>query len=39
MWLLGLATGITMGGFIHLLLIISVVMVLAALFTQCLRLN
>ena len=28
LWLLGLVTGATMGGFIHLLLIIAIVMVL-----------
>ena len=28
MWLLGLVTGATMGGFIHILLVIAIVMVL-----------
>jgi hypothetical protein len=28
MWLLGLITGTTMGGFIHILLVIAIVMVL-----------
>jgi len=31
LWLLGLVTGATMGGFIHLLLIIAIVMVLVRL--------
>jgi hypothetical protein len=29
LWLLGLATSYTMGGFIHILLVIAIVMVLA----------
>jgi hypothetical protein len=29
LWLLGLVTGTTMGGFIHILLVIAIVMVLA----------
>jgi Family of unknown function (DUF5670) len=33
MWLLGLVTSYTMGGFIHLLLVIAVVMVLVNLIT------
>jgi hypothetical protein len=28
MWLLGLVTGATMGGFIHILLVVAIVMVL-----------
>ncbi len=31
LWLLGLVTGATMGGFIHILLIIAIVMVLVRL--------
>lgn len=31
LWLLGLVTGATMGGFIHILLVIAVVMVLLRL--------
>ncbi len=31
LWLLGLVTGTTMGGFIHILLVIAIVMVLVSL--------
>ena len=31
LWLLGLVTGATMGGFIHILLVIAIVMVLVRL--------
>ncbi len=33
MWLLGLVTSYTMGGFIHILLVVAVVMVLVNLIT------
>jgi len=33
MWLLGLVTGTTMGGFIHILLVIAIVMVLVRVIT------
>ena len=33
LWLLGLVTSTTMGGFIHILLVIAVVMVLVTLIT------
>ncbi len=33
LWLIGLVTSYTMGGFIHLLLIIALIMVLAGFFT------
>jgi hypothetical protein len=33
LWLLGIVTGATMGGFIHILLVIAVVMVLIRLIT------
>ena len=39
LWLLGLVTSSTMGGFIHILLVIAVVMVLVNLITGRKRLN
>lgn len=33
LWLLGLVTGATIGGFIHILLVIAVVMILVSLIT------
>jgi hypothetical protein len=33
LWLLGLVTGTTMGGFIHILLVIAIVMVLVRVIT------
>jgi uncharacterized membrane protein YtjA (UPF0391 family) len=39
LWLLGLVTSSTMGGFIHILLVIAVVMVLVNLISGRKRLN
>jgi uncharacterized membrane protein YtjA (UPF0391 family) len=39
LWLLGLVTGYTMGGFIHILLVIAIVMVLVNLISGRRRLN
>ena len=39
LWLLGLVTGTTIGGFIHLLLVIAIVMVLLNLITGRRRMN
>ena len=39
LWLLGLVTGATIGGFIHLLLVIAIVMVLVNLISGRRRLN
>ena len=39
LWLLGLVTGATIGGFIHILLVIAVVMVLVNLISGRRRLN
>jgi len=39
LWLLGLVTGSAMGGFIHILLVIAVVMVLVNLVSGRKRLN
>jgi uncharacterized membrane protein YtjA (UPF0391 family) len=39
LWLLGLVSGYTMGGFIHILLVIAIVMVLVNLISGRKRLN
>ena len=39
LWLLGLVTSATMGGFIHILLVIAIVMILVNLITGRNRLN
>lgn len=39
LWLLGLVTSATMGGFIHILLVIAIVMVLVNLISGRKRLN
>ena len=39
LWLLGLVTGATIGGFIHILLVIAIVMVLVNLISGRRRLN
>jgi len=39
LWLLGLVSGYTIGGFIHILLVIALVMVLANFITGRKRLN
>jgi uncharacterized membrane protein YkvI len=39
LWLLGLVTGTTIGGFIHILLVIAIVMVLVNLISGRKRLN
>lgn len=39
LWLLGLVTSYTMGGFIHILLVIAVVMILVSLITGRRRLT
>ena len=39
LWLLGLVSSYTMGGFIHLLLVIAIVMVLVSLISGRKRLN
>ena len=39
LWLLGLVTSATMGGFIHILLVIAIVMILVNLITGRSRLN
>jgi uncharacterized membrane protein YtjA (UPF0391 family) len=39
LWLLGLVTGATIGGFIHILLVIAVVMILVNLISGRKRLN
>lgn len=39
LWLLGLVTSYTMGGFIHILLVIAVVMILVNLISGRKRLN
>ena len=39
LWLLGLVTGYTMGGFIHILLVIAIVMVLVSVISGRKRLN
>jgi hypothetical protein len=39
LWLLGLVTGATIGGFIHILLVIAIVMVLVNLISGRKRLN
>lgn len=39
LWLLGLITNATMGGFIHILLVVAIVMVLVNLITGRKRLN
>ena len=39
LWLLGLVSGTTMGGFIHILLVIAIVMVLVNLISGRRRLN
>jgi hypothetical protein len=39
LWLLGLVSSYTMGGFIHILLIIALVMVIINLFSSRRRLN
>jgi uncharacterized membrane protein YtjA (UPF0391 family) len=39
LWLLGLVTGTTIGGFIHILLVIAIVMVLVNLITGRRRMN
>ncbi len=39
LWLLGLVSGYTMGGFIHVLLVIAIVMVLVNLISGRRRLN
>ena len=35
LWLLGLVTSYTMGGFIHILLVVAIVMVLVNLISGC----
>ena len=37
LWLLGLVTSYTMGGFIHILLVVAIVMVLVNLISGCNR--
>jgi predicted branched-subunit amino acid permease len=39
LWLLGLVTGATIGGFIHILLVVAIVMVLVNLISGRRRLN
>ena len=39
LWLLGLVSGTTMGGFVHILLVIAIVMVLVNLISGRRRLN
>jgi hypothetical protein len=39
LWLLGLVTSATMGGFIHILLVIAIVLVLASFISGRRRLN
>ena len=39
LWLLGLVTGATIGGFIHILLVIAIVMVLVNLISGRRRMN
>ena len=39
LWLLGLVTGTTIGGFIHILLVIAIVMVLVNIISGRRRLN
>ena len=39
LWLLGLVSSYTMGGFIHLLLVVAIVMVLVSLISGRRRLN
>jgi len=39
LWLLGLVTGTTIGGFIHILLVIAIVMVLVNLISGRRRMN
>lgn len=39
LWLLGLVTSTTIGGFIHILLVIAIVMVLVNLISERRRLN
>jgi len=39
LWLLGLVTGTTIGGFIHILLVVAIVMVLVNLISGRKRLN
>lgn len=39
LWLLGLVTSATMGGFIHILLVVAVVLVLASFISGRRRLN
>lgn len=39
LWLLGLVTSATMGGFIHILLVIAVVMILVSLISGRRRVN
>ena len=39
LWLLGLVSGTTMGGFVHILLVIAIVMVLLNLISGRRRLN
>ena len=39
LWLLGLVSSYTMGGFIHILLVVAIVMVLVSLISGSRRLN